>query len=66
MSENFLSSLPVDEKFEPKNKLKETWKASMDDPEGFWSRRIGSTGSRHGTMYWNGRTGTPDGSMGAS
>jgi acetyl-CoA synthetase len=39
MSENFLSSLPVDEKFEPINKLKETWKASMDDPEGFWAEQ---------------------------
>ncbi|MFC1803337.1 acetate--CoA ligase [Thermoproteota archaeon] len=39
MSENFLSSLPVDEKFEPQNRLKETWKASMDDPEGFWAKQ---------------------------
>ena len=39
MSENFLSSLPVDEKFEPKNKLKETWHDSMEDPEGFWAKQ---------------------------
>ena len=29
----------MDEKFEPINKLKETWKASMDDPEGFWAEQ---------------------------
>ena len=39
MSENFLSSLPVDEKFKPIDKLKATWKASMDDPDAFWSEQ---------------------------
>ncbi|MDP7207608.1 MAG: AMP-binding protein, partial [Candidatus Bathyarchaeota archaeon] len=37
MSEDTLAALPVDEKFEPNQKLRETWKASIADPDAFWA-----------------------------
>jgi acetyl-CoA synthetase len=37
MSDDFLSALPVNEKFEPNQKLKETWKFSIENPEAFWA-----------------------------
>ena len=39
MSDNYLSALPVDEKFEPIRKLKETWKFSIENPEAFWAEQ---------------------------
>ena len=39
MNEDFLSALPVNEKFEPNQKLKETWKFSIEDPEAFWAEQ---------------------------
>jgi acetyl-CoA synthetase len=39
MSDNHLSALPVDEKFEPIRKLKETWKFSIENPEAFWAEQ---------------------------
>ncbi len=39
MSEDFLSALPVNEKFEPNQKLKETWKFSIENPEAFWAEQ---------------------------
>jgi acetyl-CoA synthetase len=37
MSREDLSALPVNEKYEPIKKLKETWRSSIEDPEGFWA-----------------------------
>ncbi|MCW3990324.1 MAG: acetate--CoA ligase [Candidatus Bathyarchaeota archaeon] len=37
MSEDYLSALPVNEKFEPNQKLKEMWKFSIENPEAFWA-----------------------------
>jgi acetyl-CoA synthetase len=39
MSEDYLSALPVNEWFEPNQKLKETWKFSIEDPEAFWAEQ---------------------------
>ena len=37
MSGEDLSALPVNEKYEPIKKLRETWRSSIEDPEGFWA-----------------------------
>jgi acetyl-CoA synthetase len=37
MTDNFLASLPVEEKFNPIQRLKETWRYSIEKPEAFWA-----------------------------
>ncbi len=39
MSGEDLSALPVNEKYEPIKKLKETWKFSIENPEAFWAEQ---------------------------
>jgi acetyl-CoA synthetase len=39
MSGEDLAALPVNEKFKPIQKFRETWRSSIEDPEGFWSEQ---------------------------
>ena len=39
MSLDEVSALPMNERFEPIHKFKETWLASLEDPEGFWGEQ---------------------------
>jgi acetyl-CoA synthetase len=56
MSEDTLSALPVNEKFEPNQKLKETWKFSIENPEAFWAeqaKQLDWFKDWDGVLEWN-------------